>query len=150
MTRINLIDPALLCDQHLRAEHRELPRIPNKLAQGKSRLDLSDLPAVYTVQTADNPSGGKGHERFFINKLGWLQSRYNALSVEMLRRGFKTDYRWPKCVNASSSRFAHLFNDYQPQQADKRLNFKRIVERTPKRMLMLREHKQNHYTEVNV
>lgn len=29
MTRINLVPPEELCDQHLLAEHRELTRIPN-------------------------------------------------------------------------------------------------------------------------
>ncbi|HGJ5874346.1 MAG TPA: pyrimidine dimer DNA glycosylase/endonuclease V [Arsenophonus apicola] len=29
MTRINVIPPNELCDQHLLAEHRELTRIPN-------------------------------------------------------------------------------------------------------------------------
>ena len=32
MTRINLIPPKELCDQHLLAEFRELTRIPNAVA----------------------------------------------------------------------------------------------------------------------
>ena len=35
MTRINLVPPTELCDQHLLAEHRELTRIPNAVAKGK-------------------------------------------------------------------------------------------------------------------
>ena len=38
MTRINLVSPAELCDQHLLAEHRELTRIPNAVAKGKFSL----------------------------------------------------------------------------------------------------------------
>lgn len=39
MTRINLIPPEELCDQHLLAEHRELTRIPNAVARGKFSLE---------------------------------------------------------------------------------------------------------------
>lgn len=39
MTRINLVPPAELCDQHLLAEHRELTRIPNAVLKGKFSLD---------------------------------------------------------------------------------------------------------------
>ena len=38
MTRINLVPPAELCDQHLLAEHRELTRIPNAVARGHYSL----------------------------------------------------------------------------------------------------------------
>ena len=38
MTRINLVPPEELCDQHLLAEHRELTRIPNAVAKGKYHL----------------------------------------------------------------------------------------------------------------
>ena len=50
MTRINLVPPEELCDQHLLAEHRELTRIPNAVAKGKyhlkgqyDRLHINDL-----------------------------------------------------------------------------------------------------------
>jgi len=35
MTRINLVPPEELCDQHLLAELRELPRIPNAVLKGR-------------------------------------------------------------------------------------------------------------------
>jgi len=38
MTRINLVPPQELCDQHLLAEHRELTRIPNAVARGRYHL----------------------------------------------------------------------------------------------------------------
>lgn len=41
MTRINLIAPAELCDQHLLAEHRELTRIPNAVAKGNLASSVS-------------------------------------------------------------------------------------------------------------
>lgn len=148
MTRINLIDPCLLCDQHLLAEHRELTRIPNKLDSGKTRLDLSDLPANYTVRTNDNPQGGKGHERFFINKLTWLENRYHLLIDELARRGFKHENRWPASVNRKA--LPSLYNGYLPHLKDKTLNFKRIVERTPKVLRYNKQHSQDHYESVSI
>ena len=59
MTRINLVPPEELCDQHLLAEHRELTRIPNAVAKGK--YHLKGQPAEYKL--------GEGHVRFFFNKL---------------------------------------------------------------------------------
>ena len=47
MTRINLVPPAELCDQHLLAEHRELTRIPNAVAKGK--YHLKGQPAEYKL-----------------------------------------------------------------------------------------------------
>lgn len=35
MTRINVVPPSELCDQHLLAEFRELTRIPNGVLYGK-------------------------------------------------------------------------------------------------------------------
>ena len=47
MTRINLVPPAELCDQHLLAEHRELTRIPNAVAKGK--FSLKGQPSDYKL-----------------------------------------------------------------------------------------------------
>lgn len=56
MTRINLVPPEELCDQHLLAEHRELTRIPNAVAKGK--YHLKGQPAEYKL--------GEGHVRFSL------------------------------------------------------------------------------------
>ena len=69
MTRINLVPPAELCDQHLLAEHRELTRIPNAVAKGK--FSLKGQPEDYKL--------GEGHVRFFFNKLAFLKQRYDLL-----------------------------------------------------------------------
>lgn len=148
MTRINVIPVQDLCDQHLIAEHREMTRIPNKLASGKTNMDLSDLPKRYTVRTEDNLSGGKGHERFFINKLAWLRTRYGELITELKSRGFKHDNKWPVEVNIDNPQFGHLFVWYDPDRSDKLLNFKRIVERTPKTMRYCGQHNQKFYEGV--
>ena len=63
MTRINVIDTSLLTDQHLRAELREITRIPNTIVSGKAKLD-GNYPKEYTL--------GTGHVKFFYPRLKWL------------------------------------------------------------------------------
>jgi deoxyribonuclease (pyrimidine dimer) len=80
MTRINLVDPEALTDQHLLAEHRELPRIFPLARAAMERGDLSG-PDRYTM--------GTGHVRFFYQRTGWLVARHRALTAECVRRGFR-------------------------------------------------------------
>ena len=75
MTRINLIPPSELCDKHLIAEMHELPRV-FRLAR-----PCPDAPKQYTL--------GKGHVKFFYDKIAFLHGRFIALVDEMLNRGFK-------------------------------------------------------------
>ena len=70
MTRINVgIPPAELVNQHLLAEHREIKRIPNCIAKGK--YNMEDIPDKFKL--------GKGHVKFFYNKLLHLKKRYMRL-----------------------------------------------------------------------
>lgn len=117
MTRINLVPPEALCDQHLLAEHRELTRIPNAIARG--RYHLRDMPADYVL--------GAGHVRFFYNKLRFLRRRYEALHAECLRRGFRVQWFWAEHLPDD----AHLWQDYQPTPEALRLNQERIAQRMP-------------------
>lgn len=122
MTRINTIAPALLTNEHLIAELRELPRIPNTIASGKAKIDLSKIPASYRL--------GSGHVLFFYNKLAFLQSRHNALREEYLNRTGKhfaidIDWRW---LDSSPLKGA-LYNDWQATAEDHKLNLSRIAER---------------------
>ncbi len=133
MTRINVIHPSQLCDEHLRAEWRELTRIPNGIAAGKldpyNRSHL--IPAAYTVQTADNPKGGKGHEYFFTDKLLWLRRHYLDIIRECKKRGFdKCTNRWPN-DEVNNSTHASLWNDWEPTIRARLLNQQRIIERFP-------------------
>ena len=94
MTRINAGMPVKwLTDKHLLAEHREIKRIPNAVKNRK--VDWKKpIPEKFTL--------GKGHVRFFYNKLKYLKRRYEALHKECLKRGFKVkDY-------------SGAFNLYQP------------------------------------
>ncbi|MFA9488469.1 MULTISPECIES: pyrimidine dimer DNA glycosylase/endonuclease V [unclassified Mannheimia] len=117
MTRINLVPPTELCDQHLLAEHRELTRIPNAVAKGK--FSLKGQPEDYKL--------GEGHVRFFFNKLSFLKKRYDALHEECLARGFNVQYFWSENLPQDPS----LWLDYQPTDVALAVNRERIALRMP-------------------
>ncbi|NNH89572.1 pyrimidine dimer DNA glycosylase/endonuclease V [Pasteurella multocida] len=117
MTRINLIAPAELCDQHLLAEHRELTRIPNAVAKGK--FSLLGQPEDYKL--------GTGHVRFFFNKLQFLKKRYDLLHQECRARGFNVQYIWPDKLPEDDN----LWLDHTPTEHALAANRARILERMP-------------------
>ncbi|AKD39234.1 hypothetical protein I926_09620 [Pasteurella multocida subsp. multocida OH4807] len=117
MTRINLIPPTELCDQHLLAEHRELTRIPNAVAKGK--FDLKGQPTDYKL--------GTGHVRFFFDKLTFLKKRYDLLHQECKARGFNVQYYWPENLPSDAS----LWLDYIPTEDALQANKARILDRMP-------------------
>lgn len=117
MTRINLVPPAELCDQHLLAEHRELTRIPNAVAKG--RFALRGQPADYVL--------GTGHVRFFFDKLAFLKTRYDALHAECRARGFRVQYIWPDALPDDAA----LWRDYEPTETALQVNRERIALRMP-------------------
>lgn len=117
MTRINLIEPSKLSGRHLVAEYRELPRVFG-LAR-KYTGDCSDLPKAYTM--------GKGHVRFFYNKLGWLIKRQRKLIREMQRRGYEPKHTDPSGL-LDGVRDC-LCNDWRPTRKDKAISEARIQER---------------------
>lgn len=119
MTRINVgIKPKTLTDRHLMAEHREIKRIPNTITSGRAKI--VDIPQQFTL--------GKGHVKFFYNKLGYLKKRYEELYEECKNRGFNVIYygcAWNDIPNS-------LMQDYQPTQKDKEIIEQRIKERLKK------------------
>lgn len=119
MTRINVVDPATLCDKHLIAEWREMTRVPNALQKGISKYDKKQIPKQYVL--------GAGHVKFFFDKLGYLEQRYKAIIAEANKRGFNLENRWPML-----SGLDHLQGQYSPTANDKLLNITRLVSRIPK------------------
>lgn len=117
MTRINVVPPDELCDQHLLAEHRELTRIPNAVARG--RFSLKGQPTDYKL--------GEGHVRFFFDKLLFLKKRYQALHEECLARGFRVQNYW----NQNLPDADELWKDYQPTEQALIINRERIAQRMP-------------------
>lgn len=116
MTRINVgYNPRKLNTKMLLAEHREIKRIPNAVNSG--RAVFNNIPEKFCL--------GKGHVKFFYNKLGYLLNRYISIYNECLRRGYKvTCY-----AGAWNGIGMDLMNDYKPTKADRMLIEQRISER---------------------
>lgn len=116
MTRINAgIDPVSLNRQHLLAEHREIKRIPNMITSGRAKIEK--LP--------ENFSLGKGHVKFFYDKLGYLKRRYILIRDECYRRGYDvTNYEgaWKDVPD-------HLMNEWVPSSDDAKIVHARIQDR---------------------
>lgn len=89
MTRINAgIDPTELCDKHLLAEYRELPRIRSVL---QARIDkggnpLRGKPKDFTL--------GRGHVLYFLDKGSYLCYRWTAIVKELQYRGVIATLSW--------------------------------------------------------
>lgn len=81
MTRINVgVSPHELCDQHLVAEYRELPRLWNFSSKSKP-------PSQFKL--------GAGHVLWCAQYQGMLHDRYVALVREMLDRGMHVSFPEP-------------------------------------------------------
>ena len=112
MTRINLVDPKELMDQHLTTEFLELPRIPVQLQRSINARGIDGvlqmIPKKFTLN--------KGHVSFFYDKGFYLTERYLSLSKELDRRGI-----WHERLLFYDSvsiylRYSELFNDYIPAE----------------------------------
>lgn len=122
MTRINTINPSDLLDQHLIAEWRELPRIPNTIVSGKAKVNLKSIPTNYKL--------GTGHVLFFYNKLTYLQNRHLLICNEMDRRVIKRDpLVFVNLDNLTDVYEATLCNDWLPSTVDHDINIERLIER---------------------
>jgi len=82
MTRINVIHPTRLTDQHLLAEYRELPRV---FALASNAATSVPVPPAYTL--------GTGHVRFFYPRTRFLSDRQQTLIQELLERGYNLAHR---------------------------------------------------------
>jgi deoxyribonuclease (pyrimidine dimer) len=120
MTRINLVDPAVLHRKHLVAELHELPRVFSLARNAKNILHLKKIPSVYTL--------GTGHVLFFYNKLGFLANRYELLCNEMRNRKYNVNQinRTDLLSDIPSS----MIKDYNPTSEAIMINQQRIKDRT--------------------
>ena len=120
MTRINVgILPKELSNKHLIAEHREIKRIPNCISKGRYNMD--GIPDKFKL--------GKGHVKFFYNKLFYLFKRYIELYTECKNRGFNVQ-NYAKAWDYVPE---ELLNDYTPTENDRKLIQQRIKENDEKR-----------------
>ncbi len=122
MTRINLVKPIELSDQHLIAEYREIFMIGSALQRSMKspnwNITKESLPKKFTLNT--------GHVRFFYNKGKYLYKRYLDIIEEMKRRGMNPNPRrlfnkeqWPD----------ELYNDWTPNEIDIQVVKERIKEK---------------------
>ncbi len=126
MTRINLIEPVELSDQHLIAEYREIFMVGSALRRSlnssKWSLTKNTLPREFTLNS--------GHVKFFYNKGKYLHKRYIKLIDEMKRRGMNPDpnrkfkkEQWPK----------DFYRDWKPNDKDLEIVRERIKQKIEKK-----------------
>ena len=111
MTRINLVPPEELSDQHLVAEYREIFMVGSSLQRSLRSPNWEktkkSIPKQFTLN--------KGHVKFFYDKGKYLSERYDELIKEMKKRQmspnplrtFKKE-QWPD----------DLFNTWRPNDYD--------------------------------
>lgn len=120
MTRINLIDPELLCDQHLMAEIKEINQLSGsfrKSAGSSKGIDQSKISKFFTLNT--------GHVYFFYNKGLYLERRFAILKKEAIRRGYSIKAEF----NNEWVGYNHLYNDWTPSLHDIRIITQRLIEK---------------------
>lgn len=115
MTRINCVPVTELCDQHLVAEYRELPRV-----FGLARR-CDDAPKTYNL--------GSGHVKFFYDKLGYLADRFQELVAEMRARGFKPQFDKPFTDEQWIKLHYNLWGVWEPDQQALNANRARLAVR---------------------
>lgn len=128
MTRINLVPPEELMDQHLFAEFREIKMIPKALARSLKNHTVDEVlkkvPPKFCL--------GKGHVSFFYNKGTYLEFRYYSIRRELRRRGIKFNEKSefdPDGVFRRVSTYLDLNNTYTPTDDDLALIRARIAEK---------------------
>jgi len=122
MTRINVVPVQELSRLHLIAEYKEIMRLPGNLKTSLNRkkpFDMAEIPSQYTL--------GKGHVKFFYNKMLYLKNRFELLIAEMKARGYKPNYVDSQIFMNCPIQF---LNDYVPDAQAIELNRMRIKERS--------------------
>ena len=118
MTRINLVPPTELYDQHLLAEYRETRLLAKNMHRYfKSNKTKNNIPKQFTLNT--------GHCLFFKDKGKYIENRYHKLRQELITRGYHPNFdeldtsAWPP----------GFFNDWTPTERDMNIIRERIVEK---------------------
>ena len=122
MTRINIVPPTELTDQHLIAEYREIFMIAGSLKRtlnSKTGLKKDKIPKKYTLN--------RGHVYFFYDKGKYLYKRYNCIIIEMKKRGFNPTKSRP--FPSRIFKDNNLFNDWSPSIKDYEIIRERIKQK---------------------
>lgn len=125
MTRINLVPPDELMDQHLFAEFREIKMVPRSLARSIVARGLDEslrrIPSAFTLNA--------GHVSFFYDKGGYLHERFASLKIELRRRAFRFDERSALDPDGTYRSDPRLNQSYVPTPEALALVRTRIAER---------------------
>lgn len=116
MTRINVIEPERLTDQHLIAEYRELPRVFPLAAAWWDRGGDTEIPDTYRL--------GKGHVTFFYMRLPYLRRRHVAIIRECWARGFDVKNDQPLLLPRDAA--VYCVEPWRPTPADRAVNLARL------------------------
>ena len=110
MTRINLIEPTELADQHLFAEWREIKMVPASLKRSLRSKSiqqvLKSIPKEFTLN--------KGHVTFFYDKMQYLSERYDLLSEELRQRGYRKELEWNTFSEYCGGIPSDFYTNYTP------------------------------------
>lgn len=112
-----------LTDKHLLAEHHELPRIFGAALRwyDAGKYHTEALPVEYCM--------GKGHMKFFYNKLMFCFNRQRQLYDECKRRDFDAFFDTRKSLHDFHNTPSILLNNYTPTAEALDINRRRIKER---------------------
>lgn len=123
MTRVNIIAPSELYDQHLMAEFREIqhvgPALQRSLNRKTTPFDKKEIPKKYTLN--------KGHVTFFYDKGLYLCNRFNKIRLELIRRGFNINTKTQ--FNIANFPEDGFRNDWTPTEEEIQINVERIMKR---------------------
>ena len=121
MTRINLVPPESLHPKHLMAEIHEITRVFGLVRAFDLRMSTEDL-SLYSEYKM-----GKGHVKFFYNKLGFLVDRYRELCTHAISIGWK--------INPIDSSIlvrgipGKYLGNFLPKRKDIFVNLERLIEK---------------------
>lgn len=123
MTRINIIPPEELMDQHLIAEYRETRLLTENLRRSfrMTGATKKNIPKDFTLN--------KGHILFFKDKGQYIAKRYQELQDEMRKRGFTPTF--PEIDTTVWQ--PGFFNDWTPTKRDQDIVRERIALRISQR-----------------
>lgn len=120
MTRINLIHPKFLTDQHLIAEKKEINQLAGQLQKSINSINFNfdSLPNEFVL--------GTGHVRFFYKNGKFIEDRYKSVTDECIFRGFDAKYNFNDVWSRLGSQFRH---DFVPEAKHIAISKQRILDR---------------------
>jgi deoxyribonuclease (pyrimidine dimer) len=118
MTRINLVPPQLLSNQHLIAEHKEILQL-----NGQFKKSLNNKKGIYDFPK--NFKLNKGHVKFFYSRGKYLHKRFELIQEELSRRGYESKSIFDNSLYVENN----MYNDWEPKLIDYLIILQRLFEK---------------------